>query len=209
MNGPESAARPVDFSDESLPAPAVKTLTPFDSAHPPHPWRNHVIVTVAWCLSVGLSTVVSAPPALTRAAVGIHVAGLVIALGPIVLMDWYALVWLSGLRRFRDVMRLTEASHPVVWLGTGMLLVSGALLRPDLGSALTWVKLLGVLLLVHNGVTVRELGRRLGRLRGPKSLQDIPARLRTPMLGLFLVSQVAWWTAVVIGLATSMGRHGP
>lgn len=176
--------------------------------HPPHPWRNHVLVTVIWMLAIGASTRLHAPPAVTNVAVAVHVIGLVLALGPMVLMDWYALVWVSGLRGFRDVVRLTEASHPVIWLGTGLLLLSGALLQPDLGRPLTLVKLGLVLVIVNNGVGVRALGRRLRRLGTPRSLADIPRRLRAPMLTVFLVSQASWWSAAVIGFITSIGRHG-
>ncbi|MEO7069700.1 MAG: hypothetical protein ABI131_04325 [Nostocoides sp.] len=188
----------------TLPGPEVEV-----SPHPPHPWWAHVVVTVLWAASVAASTAIHAPTGLLRLAIGLHVVGVVVALGPIILMDWYALVWISGLRRFHDVIRLAEAAHPVIWLGTGLLLVTGAFLAPNLHSPLSWLKLAAVLVLLHNGVTVRELGRRLIRLRGPKSPHDIHSTLRWPMLSLFAVSQLCWWTAVVIGLAASFGRHGP
>lgn len=201
----ESAAAPVpEAADVTAPSEAVT-----EALYPPHPWVAHVIVSALWAASIWASTAIHASSGLLRVAIGVHIVGLVIALGPIILMDWYALVWISGLRRFHDVIRLTEAAHPVIWLGTGLLLASGAYLAPDLHSPRTWVKLAAVLVLVNNGVTVRELGRRLMRLRGPKSPHDITSSLRWPMLSLFAVSQICWWTAVVIGLATSFGRHGP
>lgn len=184
------------------------TVTPFE-APIRHPWRSRAVVLVLWALAIALSVPMSPGSGVTRIALGMHVAGAIIALGPIVLIDWYSLVWLSGLRSFRDVMRLAEASHPVIWFGSGLLLASGAFLEPDLSQPLTWVKLIAVLVLLQNGISVRHLGRSLGRLRGPRRLSDIPTRLRVPMMALFTMSQAGWWTAVVIGLATSFGRHGP
>ena len=182
--------------------------TPFE-APLRHPWGSRAVVTLLWAGAIVASVPLSPGHLLARVAIGMHVAGLVIALGPIVLIDWYSLVWIAGLRSFRDVMRLAEASHPVIWLGSGLLLASGAFLEPDLHRPLTWVKLVAVLVLLHNGVSVRHLGRSLGRLRSPRRLGDIPRRLRFPMIALFTISQTGWWTAVVIGLATSFGRHGP
>lgn len=182
--------------------------TPFE-APLRHPWGSRTVVTLLWVGAIAASVPLSPGHLLTRLAIGMHVVGLVIALGPILLIDWYSLVWVAGLRSFRDVMRLAEASHPVIWLGSGLLLASGAFLEPDLHRPLTWVKLGAVLVLLHNGVSVRHLGRSLGRLRSPRRLGDIPRRLRLPMIALFTISQTGWWTAVVIGLTTSFGRHGP
>jgi hypothetical protein len=191
------------------PEPHVNAnATPFE-APLRHPWGSRIVVTLLWAGAIAVSVPLAPGQPLKRLAIGMHVAGLVIALGPIVLIDWYSLVWVAGLRSFRDVMRLAEASHPVIWLGSGLLLASGAFLEPDLHRPLTWVKLVAVLVLLHNGVSVRHLGRSLGRLRSPRRLGDIPRRLRFPMIALFTISQTGWWTAVVIGLATSFGRHGP
>lgn len=197
-------SRPVSGHGPPLPAPA----TPFEIPLR-HPWRSRVVVTLLWASAVSLSGPVSPSELTSRIALGLHLVGVVLALGPILLIDWYSLVWLAELRSFRDVMRLAEASHPLIWLGSGLLLLSGAFLEPDLTRPLTWVKLVAVLVLLHNGISVRHLGRSLGRLRSPRRLGDIPMRLRAPMMALFTISQVGWWTAVLIGLTTTFGRHGP
>lgn len=187
--------------------PETPSLVPLPP-YPPHPWRTHILVSGMWAVAVVASQRLHPPPVVTNIAVAVHIVGLVLALGPMVLMDWYSLVWLSGLRVFRDVVRLTQASHPVIWLGTGLLLVSGSMLQPDLGRPLTLVKLGLVLVIVNNGVGVRALGNRLRRAGNPRSIADIPQRLRAPMLTMFVISQASWWTAAVIGFITSIGRHG-
>lgn len=68
---------------------------------------------------------------------GLHLLGAVIAFGAVLLVDWYGLVWISGLRTFRETLRVSEAAFPLVWLGLILLLVSGVFLAPDLGAPLT------------------------------------------------------------------------
>ncbi len=177
--------------------------------HGPYPWRLHALTALAWAGCLLASQYVDASPVVRRFALGLHVVALIAALGAVVLMDWYALVWLSGRRRFRELIRLTEAAHPLIWLGSTLLLLTGIFLGPDLSIPLTIVKMTFVLILLNNGIAVWALGRRLGDLIDPRSLGEIPGKLRLTTVALLSMSQLTWWGAVVIGLITTMGRHGP
>ena len=49
-----------------------------------------------------------------------------ISLGAVLLVDWYGLVWMAGLRTLSECLRLAQAAHPLIWLGLGLLLASGS-----------------------------------------------------------------------------------
>lgn len=173
------------------------------------PWAGHVLASAAWLAVVAGSTRVDAEGAALQVALAIHLVGLVIGLGAVVLLDWYGLAWVLGRRSFRAVIELVAASHPLIWSGAALLLGSGLFLGPDLDRPLTWVKLLFVLVLLNTGVAAAGVARRSATLAEPRRLADLPAPMRTSMLALSVTSQASWWTAVVIGLLTTFERHGP
>lgn len=162
-------------------------------------------MTLAWALALGLSPALGLEGWPRDVARGIHLVGLVLGLGAVFLVDWYGLVWLSGLRTFREVLRVGEAAHPVVWFGLVLLVGSGAFLEPDLASPTVWVKQLVVLALLNNGVFIRRLGARLTRL--PPRLTvvaDLPQGLRRQVVATLVISQAGWWVSSVIGYVASV-----
>lgn len=171
-------------------------------------WRWHAIATGIWALAVALSPVLALSGVGHDIAVAAHLLGMVVAFGAVLLVDWHGLVWLSGLRTFRDTLRVGEAAHPLVWMGLLLLLVSGAFLGPDLGDPRTWIKQFAVLALVNNGVAVRRLGARLSLLR-PRILTvaELPQRHRVAMIISLTVSQIGWWTAAVLGYLVTVSRR--
>ncbi|MGE9807306.1 hypothetical protein [Janibacter sp. G1551] len=171
----------------------------------PRAWRWHLLVTFLWAVTIWGSTVLDVSPVGHAVAASAHVIGMTLALGAVMLIDWYGLVWLSGLRTFRENLRLADAAHPIIWFGLVLLLTSGLFLHPDLGSAQTWVKLAAVLVLVNNGVATRSLGRRLAALGRPKTLADLPSRTRYRTMVAIGLSQACWWIAAGVGFLTSSG----
>lgn len=171
-------------------------------------WRWHAAVTVGWALALGLSPLLETTGVAHDIALGGHLVGLVVAFGAVLLVDWHGLVWLAGLRTFRDSLRIGEAAHPLVWMGLLLVIVTGAFLGPDLSDATTWVKQVAVLALVNNGVAVRRLGARLSLLK-PRihRIAELPSHHRIAMVLSLAVSQVAWWTAGVIGYVETLSRR--
>lgn len=167
----------------------------------------HVAVTVLWALVLWVSTFIQLTGSVLGWAVSAHIFGVVLALGPIVLLDWYGLVWVAGLRRLRECLRIAEAAHPVIWTGLWILLLSGMFLQPDLTSATTWVKQLFVLALLHNGVALKPLERRLMKLPADVTNATLPSGLRARMMGATMLSQVCWWGAFGIGCLVLVSRH--
>jgi hypothetical protein len=156
----------------------------------------------------GVSTRVELGHAALTVAVAAHVLGLVIGLGAVVLVDWYGVAWMAGLRDLSECLRLAQAAHPLIWLGLGLLLVSGIGLSPDLGSTVTWLKQGLVLVLLNNGVALGAQSRRLRTVATATSLQTLPPALRVQLVTSVTVSQVSWWGAVVLGFITAGARSG-
>ncbi|MBL1086103.1 hypothetical protein JK359_29780 [Streptomyces actinomycinicus] len=138
---------------------------------------------------------------LHTAALFVHLASLVLGFGAVLSADYHALLWLTGRCTLTDAMAGTSRLHVPIWAGLAGLVASGALLQPDLGSALTRTKLALVLALTLNGLQAGLLTRRMRARRDG----TVPPRLLLWGAGTALVSQVCWWGAVVIGFRNSQG----
>lgn len=168
---------------------------------------RHALATSAVAGVVAASQFISAPEPVIDLAVSVHILGLVLAFGSILLVDWTGLAWLAGLRRFRETLRVAEAATPLVWFGIGLLLLSGLFLDPDLGHWRAWAKLTCVLLLVNNGLVVGVIEQQLDALPPRVTMDRIPGPVRRRMMGTLVVSQSCWWLATLIGLWVSADRR--
>ena len=176
----------------------------------PTPATDFAAVTVAWSLAVLAAAFVplQSPP-VTRAALFIHVMTMAVGFGAVVMTDVYGLLWLAGRRTVAELTDLARAAHGVILFGTGGLLASGIVLRPDLQSGLARLKLGLVLVCMLNGAAAQRMLRRLKAdlptgVRGP----SIPWAVFQRVILAALVSQATWWGAIVIGFVTNAGRHG-
>ena len=185
---------------ERLPHPAGDDIFPMLPRLLPVYRFPLVLLTLA--VAVVASRLVPADYALRPVAVALHVLSLVVSFGAVLAVDWDGLLWLTGPRDLAETTRLAAGTGPLIWLGLGGLIASGALLHPDLSSPLTVTKLLLVLAVAWNGVAVTELRRRLAQLPPHVKPGDLPRRDWRLLMGLTVVSQVGWWGAVVIGFVT-------
>ena len=92
------------------------------------------------------------------------------------------------------------------WLGIVGLFATGAFLQPDLAQPLTAIKMIAVLVAAMNGVAMTRLTDQLDRLPGTVRFSALPARLRLWCVWSAVVSQTAWWTAVLIGMLNTASR---
>lgn len=147
-----------------------------------------VLAAVVLC-----SLVVEPSPVVHSVAQFVHLACVVIGLGSVLAVDWFGLRWQFGKGTLREVVTTAAALAVPIWLGLGGLMLSGMLLSPDFGSTATLVKtgMVGVAGVV--GVLALAVSRRL-------ATRLVPSRrlLRAGLL-MAAASQVAWWTATVIG----------
>lgn len=156
------------------------------------------IVLAALALAVAVSTVVPDEYAWRPAANALHVISLVLALGPVLFLDWHGLLWLTGRRGIGESARLAAAASPLIWTGLAGLIVSGALLHPHL-TPLTVTKLVLVLVVGWNGAALSVLRKRLARLPPGTTPRSLPRRDWGLMLTVTALSQVGWWGASIIG----------
>ena len=136
----------------------------------------------------------------------IHLASIIVGLGAAVLLEVHGLLWTVG-RETLDGLRRTEHSvSALAWVGIAGLFASGAFLAPNLEDPLTLVKMAAVLVVAMNGVAMTRLTAELRRLPPRVRFPALPLRLRAWCIWSALVSQTAWWTAVIIGMLNTAMR---
>ena len=192
------------FSPLRVPAPAV------ERAHeePEAPSRGRALVatlvrSLAFVCAWGVAVTVAAHvhpigPIRTLAIFG-HLIGLVCGFGAVLALDWYGAACLTGRRSPVEAARLSTSLDPLIWGGLFALMATGSLLAPHMSHPLTRVKLAAVLVAGLNGVNARGLRDAVSRLRPSATLRELPSRLLWRLFITATVSQLAWWTAIVIG----------
>lgn len=164
----------------------------------------YVAIAAGWAASIWVSTLLAPPPWLHDMALFVHLASLIIGLGAVLTVEWYALLWVTEWRSVRDVRQVDVTLKLPIWVGLIGLLASGALLQPDVQAPLTLVKLGAVLVVSLNGVAITRWTSYLARFPRKMRFQALPRRARIRFISSAAVSQVAWWTAVVIGMRNSV-----
>jgi len=157
-----------------------------------------VAVTV-WLVSVLAGNSMRVEGLVHTYALIAHILAMVVSFGAILLVDWHGFLWLLGRRELAETIRLDGVATPLIWGGLAGLLASGAFLDPHLSSVMTDIKLAAVLVLTLNGILLIPLMRRLARLSPTASFRDLTVGQRFHMLSCLTVSQLCWWTAIVIG----------
>jgi hypothetical protein len=102
-------------------------------------------------------------------------------------------------RRLAEIIRLDAAATPLIWGGLVGLLATGVFLSPHLSNPMTDIKLAAVLVLSLNGILLIPLMRRLARLPVKAAFRDLAVGQRVHMMSCLVISQLCWWTAVIIG----------
>lgn len=165
-------------------------------------------VLIAWCVSIWLGTSLQPAVWVHATALFVHLASIVVGLGAALMVEYTGLLWMRGRRPVEKVREMEHTLAVPAWLGIVGLLASGALLELHMDQPRTFLKLLAVLVLALNGVSVSRLGAELDRLPDGTAYASVPARLKRWCVTSGIVSQVAWWTAVVIGMLNTTSRHG-
>ncbi|MFE1770708.1 hypothetical protein [Streptomyces sp. NPDC059008] len=172
-------------------------------SHPPTPGWALILLGVFCSAALAALCWVAghlhADPPLRTAARFVHLVALVVGLGSVLAVDWFALLWLLGRRRLADVLRTACTLQFPIWLGLAGLVVTGLFLHPDLASPLTRIKLGLVLAIILNGLHAHWLGQRLERYRNAEA----PRRLLVRSGVAAAVSQLGWWGASLIGFLNS------
>ncbi|WP_240987156.1 hypothetical protein [Arthrobacter sp. Soil736] len=165
------------------------------------------LCTAGWLTAAVIGHHVDFGPELHRIGLAVHVLALVLSFGAILVIDWIGFLWLLGKREIHESGRLESAAKPLIWGGLSLLLISGAFIHPDLGNPVTLVKLACVLVLMLNGLSIGPAMHQLLALPPQTRFGEVARRLRNRLLMALSVSQVCWWTAVLIGLVNSTLRR--
>ncbi len=166
-----------------------------------------VAVVAALVSAVAVSTRFEVGETVRAGALFMHLASLVLGLGTVLAIDWFGMRWMLGRATVEEMLGITAALTPPIWLGLAGLVASGVVLRPDISSPLTLLKLLLVTIVAINGVHARALHRALVRLRKVVPAKRRHRRRRLPLDGALMaravasggISQVCWWSAALIG----------
>jgi hypothetical protein len=163
-------------------------------------------VLLAMLLSLWIGSTVIPPAWLHTPALFGHLASVIAGLGAAVLLELSGLLWMLRRADIDDLRRVERLVTTLAWLGIVGLLATGAFLQPDLGEPLTAIKMVAVLIAAMNGVGMTRLTDELARLPGGVRFSALPRRLQAWCVWSAVVSQSAWWTAVLIGMLNTASR---
>jgi hypothetical protein len=163
--------------------------------------RTLVLVVSAFALIGGAlfaSTVISLDDTARRMAIVLHSLSFVLGFGTVLS------VMFCGLRVVLKRLEFTEAAKtavmvdPGIWLGFALMVITGAFLRPNLGSPWLQAKVALALISCVNGVLALPSMQVLLSLPSTGGLEVVPKPLRVQLLTQTTISQVSWWTMVGI-----------
>ncbi|GGO04170.1 hypothetical protein GCM10011576_05300 [Micromonospora parathelypteridis] len=151
-------------------------------------------VSAGWLLAILVAPHVALSPGGRMVALFCHLTCLVVGFGAVLTVDWFSLRWLLRREPLGTVLVAARGAHLLIWLGLVGLLASGAALGPDTSSGLVWVKLLAVLVVGVNGLFLGRVRDRLVAVEGRP-----PWSVLLPGVAAATISQIAWWTATLVG----------
>lgn len=133
----------------------------------------------------------------------VHIAGLVLGFGSVMVTDLYGTLWLAGRQPYRQVVDVSAVTEKFVWIGWSIMVAAGIPLLVIKGEIdnLMWIKLFFVALIGVNGLALARVQQRAGDF-GPDD--ELPSRFVVWSALSLLVSQIGWWGAMSIGF---LHRH--
>jgi F0F1-type ATP synthase assembly protein I len=133
----------------------------------------------------------------------LHLIGLILGFGSVLVTDLYGLLWIRNRARFSQVVRVSGVTEWFIWAGWGLMVAAGLplLLLKGVVDNLLIVKLFFVALIGLNGLPLHLLHR---KVRGYEQGHDVPTLILFRLTLALFVSQLGWWSAVLIGF---LHRH--
>jgi hypothetical protein len=165
--------------------------------------RRVAAVCIGWYAVILVSQHAHPGPGLRAVALDIHLASLAVGFGAVLAVDGLGLAVLAGRARLATLLAFAARAEWLIWAGFLGLAVSGTALRPDFGDGWTAVNLTAALVAAVNGVFAHRLRRTLPAVTEASRWQDLPASALWRAGCAAVVSQLAWWTSILIGALTS------
>lgn len=133
----------------------------------------------------------------------VHLSGLVLGFGSVLVTDLYGLLWVRDRVYFPQMVRVSGVTEKFIWTGWGVMVASGIPLLVLKGEVdnLIMVKIFFVVLIGLNGLLLRRLH---AEVQGHEQAQQVPTTVLFRLSFALFVSQVSWWSAMLIGF---LHRH--
>jgi hypothetical protein len=160
--------------------------------------RLLVVVPLLILVVMIASTQIHAPPWLHSLALFGHLAALVAGLGAVLGVDYFGMLWLLRRIRLQAMLLQVHRMGPMIWSGLVGLVLTGALLHPQLTTPLIMIKMASVIGVSVVGILALATKRAMMR-----SAPRVPPELMLRGLVLTAASQAFWWTAVLVGFLTA------
>ncbi|BCJ75038.1 hypothetical protein CS0771_45820 [Catellatospora sp. IY07-71] len=154
---------------------------------------------VAWGTLLAAAPYLPTSSGIRPVALFVHLAAVVLGFGAVLTLDWSGLMWLLGRQDLATLVSVARVVQTPIWLGLGLLVVSGAQLSPDTSSPLTVVKLVAVLAVALNGQWAGRVQERLACLGNARPSR----RLLGAAVLVATISQAGWWTATLVGFISA------
>lgn len=132
----------------------------------------------------------------------VHLVALCGAYGSVIIVDIIGLLWLVRQVDRERMLAITAWAQPVIWAGILAMMVSGAMLGPDLSRPLTKVKMTLIILLAINGLNLDALRKRTKELSG-QTFRDAPRSYKAWSVFSIALSQALWISIVVVAALNS------
>ncbi len=133
----------------------------------------------------------------------VHLSGLVLGFGSVLVTDLYGLLWLRDRVRFPDLVQVSGITEKFIWAGWGTMVAAGIplILLKGFVDELMIVKLFFVGLIGLNGIPLHFLHKRIENI---DEGEHVPGIVMFRLSLTLAVSQLGWWSAMTIGF---LHRH--
>lgn len=132
----------------------------------------------------------------------VHLCALTVAYGSVLAVDFIGFLWLVGRMNREYMLRITNWAQPVIWTGLITMMVSGAMLGPDLSKPLTRIKMILVILLALNGLNLDMLRKRTIGLSG-QTFWGAPNSYKAWSVFSIGLSQALWLSIIAVAAMNS------
>lgn len=143
-------------------------------------------------------------------SVWLMVAGLVIVVGSVNVIDWLA--WFSRKSSYwtESTIRAHKVTKPLDWFGAGVLLIGGILYYRHIGlvELAVWQLAIFIILCLNGAYLSFVISPELLRRESAGRIAEIlPATMQKKITASFILSFVGWWTEISLLVWALVSSH--
>lgn len=137
-----------------------------------------------------------------KVALFIHLVAFAMGFGAVLLVDIIGALWALRKVKKSQLLWVTSIAQKVIWAAVILLAISGHFLLPETLSPRTKLKLTAVALLIVNGFVLDQLHKLTSKAEAD-DFWELPRKLQIMSVASITLSQILWWTAIIIGFLNS------